>query len=134
MSVRAGNRDVRSEIETYREQHRRRILKIRGIDSIDDAESLIGADVRIASAELPPLYPDHYFSFQLKGCAVHTTGGDHVGTVTAILDYGGTEILQVDGGGMEILIPFAKEFLRNIDLDGRRIDVDLPEELRELNT
>jgi ribosomal 30S subunit maturation factor RimM len=49
------------------------------------------------------------------------------------VDSGGTEILKVDLGEEETLIPFAQSYLKKVDLEQRRIDVELPEGLRDLN-
>jgi 16S rRNA processing protein RimM len=75
-----------------------------------------------------------FYTFHLKGCVVTTTDGESVVTVTDVLDNGGTPILKVDGKDGEILIPFAQAYLRKIDLGQRRMEVELPEGLRDLNT
>ena len=62
-----------------------------------------------------------------------TTQGESLGIVTDVMDGGGTHILKVDGKDGEILIPFAESFLRKVDLGQRRIDVELPEGLLDLN-
>jgi 16S rRNA processing protein RimM len=69
----------------------------------------------------------------LKGCRVFAAEGDYIGTITDVLSSGGTEILKVDCEDKETLIPFAEPYLKSIDLDQRRIEVDLPEGLRDLN-
>jgi 16S rRNA processing protein RimM len=121
------------EIEFSRRQHGRLILKLRGIDTISAAESLVGAELSVPEDELPPAEEGVFYTFHLKGCSVVTVGGDSLGTVSDVLDSGGTHILKVDGKDGEILIPFAQSFLRKIDLEERRIEVDLPEGLLDLN-
>jgi ribosomal 30S subunit maturation factor RimM len=59
--------------------------------------------------------------------------GECLGTITDVLDFGGSEVLKVDSENEETLIPFAQEYLKKIDLDQKRIEVDLPEDLRGLN-
>ena len=59
--------------------------------------------------------------------------GETLGTVIDVLDSGGTPILKVEGKDGEILIPFAQSFLREMDLGQRRIEMSLPEGLRDLN-
>ena len=54
--------------------------------------------------------------FISKAAAVVTADGESLGTVTDVLDSGGTYILKVDGKDGEILIPFAQSFLRKVDL------------------
>lgn len=122
-----------TEIEFFRRQHGRCVIKFRGIDSISEAEKHIGNEIKIAEDELPALEEGTFYTFQLKGCQVFTTGGELIGTVTDVLDAGGTEILKVDCDAEETLIPFAESFMKCIDTDQRRIEVELPEGLRGLN-
>jgi len=53
--------------------------------------------------------------------------------VTDVLDNGGVEILKVEHDAEETLIPFAQAYLKTVDLPRRRIDMDLPEGLRDIN-
>jgi len=121
-----------TEVEFFRRQHRRAVIKLRGVDSISEAEKLRGAELRIPVSEVAPLEDGSFYTFQLKGCRVYS-GDEFLGTVTDVLDSGGTEILKVEHEAKEILIPFAEAYLKKIDIAGRRIDVDLPEGLQDLN-
>jgi len=125
------------EIEFFRKQHGRFVMKFCGIDSIEDAEKIIGAELRIPEEELPPPEEGAFYTFHLRGCRVYAVSNDPVGEefigeVTDVLD-SGTPILKVGSGKDEMLIPFAETMVRKIDLAGRRIEVELPEGLRELN-
>jgi len=122
-----------TEIEFFRRQNRRCVVKFRGIDSIAEAEKYIGCKVTIAAGTLPPPEEGTFYTFQLKGCKVFTTNGEYIGIVTDVLDSGGTEILKVDHDDEETLIPFAESYMKNIDPDQHRIEVDLPEGLLGLN-
>jgi 16S rRNA processing protein RimM len=122
-----------TEIEFFRRQHGRCVVKFRGIDSISEAEKHIGNEIKIPEDELPLPEEGAFYTFQLKGCQVFTTAGEFVGTVTDVLDSGGTEILKVDCDAEETLIPFAQSYMKSIDTDQRRIEVELPEGLRGLN-
>jgi 16S rRNA processing protein RimM len=122
-----------TEIEAFRRQHGRCIAKFRGIDSISEAEKYIGCEVRVLEDTLPEPDDGWFYTFQLKGCRVLTPTGELIGTVTDVLDAGGSEVLKVDLGNEETLIPFAQEYMKRIDLDQRMIEVDLPEDLRDLN-
>ena len=127
-----GNVSESFQIEFSRRQHGHLILKLRGIDSIAEVERRVGAQLVIAETELPPVEEGLFYTFHLKGCTV-TTQGESLGIVTDVLDSGGTHILKVDGKDGEILIPFAQSYLRKVDLGQRRIDVELPEGLLDLN-
>jgi len=128
----AGKIERETEIEFFRRQHGHCVAKFRGIDHIDEAEKLVGAEIRIAADQLKPLDAGWFYTFQLKGCRVFVAG-EYLGTITDVLDYGGTEVLKVDSENEETLIPFAQEYMKKIDLDERTIEVDLPEDLRDLN-
>jgi 16S rRNA processing protein RimM len=130
----SGSRSEQSaEIEFIRKQHGRCIAKFRGIDTISEAEKLVGHEIKIPAEAVPALDSGWFYTFQLKGCAVVTTSGELIGTVTEVLDAGGSEILKVDRDNVETLIPFAESYMKNIDLARRVIEVDLPEDLRDLN-
>jgi 16S rRNA processing protein RimM len=129
----AKNAEREAEIDFFRRQHGHCVVKFRGIDGISEAEKYIGAEIKIPAGDLPAPEKGSYYTFHLKGCQVFASDGDYIGIVTDILGSGGAEILKVDKEGEETLIPFAESYLRSIDLDRRRIEVDLPEGLRDLN-
>jgi len=122
-----------TEIESFRRQHGRCVAKFRGIDSISEAERYIGNEIRIPATEVPVPRAGWFYTFELKGCRALTTQGEYVGIVTDVLGSGGTEILKVDRENKEILIPFAQSYVKQIDPKERKIEVDLPEDLRTLN-
>ena len=122
-----------AEIDYFRRQHGRCVAKFRGIDSIGEAEKYVGSDIKIPAGDMPAPNQGWYYTFQLKGCEVFAGDREYIGTVSDVLDCGGTQILKVDRENEETLIPFAQSFLKRIDLDQRRIEVDLPEDLRDLN-
>ena len=122
-----------AEIDFFRRQHGHCVVKFRGIETISEAEKYVGAEIKIPVTDLPAAKEGWYYTFQLKGCGVFTADGEYIGTITDVLDGGGTQILKVDRENEETLIPFAQSYLRNIDLDRRRVEVDLPEGLRDLN-
>ena len=127
-----GDRQRETTIEGFRTQHGRWVLKLEGIDSISEAEEWIGGRILVAKDDLPPKEADAFYSFDLEGCGVYADDL-LIGTVKAVLDYSGTELLSLDNDGEEILIPFAKAFLKKVDTDAKRIEVELPEGLIELN-
>jgi 16S rRNA processing protein RimM len=113
----------------------RPVLKFRGIDTISDAELLTGAEVRLPLSERMPLEEGAFYEADLIGCeVVERDTGTALGTVTALRDAGGPGILEIQtGDGGELLVPFARAICVNINVGARRIEVDLPEGLKELN-
>ena len=107
------------------------IFKFEGIDTISDAEPLAGMEVRVPAAERIELDAGEFFQSDLIGCEVMDRGsGERLGRVEAWQDSGGCGLLVLESG---MLIPFARSICTEIDVKARRICVELPEGLKELN-
>jgi 16S rRNA processing protein RimM len=107
------------------------IFKFRGVDSIGDAQKLSGAEVRVRASDRAVLEVGEFFQSDLVGCEVVERGtGRSLGKVTGWEDSGGPGLLVVEGG---LLIPFARSICVEIDPATRRITVELPEGLKDLN-
>jgi len=107
------------------------ILKFRGIDSISEAEQLRGAEVRVPRSERIAPEPGEFFQSDLVGCeVVDQTTGESLGHVTSWDDSGGAGLLVLENG---MLIPFANSICTRIRPEDRRIEVRLPEGLKDLN-
>ena len=107
------------------------IFKFRGVDTISEAERLSGAEVRVPISERTPLEPGEYFESDLLGCEVlDRRSGESLGRVTRWDDGGSSGLLVVEES---LLIPFARSICVQIDLAAKRIAVDLPEGLKDLN-
>ncbi|MBV8515436.1 MAG: hypothetical protein JO260_09060 [Acidobacteria bacterium] len=130
-----------------------------GCASISDAEKLRGVDVLIRFEQRVVLPEGQYFVEDLVGCSVFEMAGGDGGAAAPALasspclireapsllgsvidvqatgeEQAGTPILVVDVRGEELLIPLAEDICRRIDVVGRRIEVVLPEGLRDLNS
>jgi 16S rRNA processing protein RimM len=107
------------------------IFKFAGINSINDAEKLRGAEVRVPFEERVPLEEGEYFHSDLIGCEVRDLVSNRlIGKVTGWEEYGGPSLLEVDGG--RLLIPFVKAICPEIDPVARVIRVQLPDGLEAL--
>jgi 16S rRNA processing protein RimM len=113
------------------------IFRFEGSNSIADAEKLVGLEVQIPFADRMPLPHGSYYVADLIGCEVREKNGGAVGRVATVDFTGehvaGTPILVVDCPHGELLIPLAQDICVQIDTAARRIEVVLPEGLRELN-
>ncbi len=114
------------------------ILHFAGVDSITDAERLRGRAVLIPRGERARLGRNQYYLWELIGCAVVRGGGELVGTVTGIEPTGGVDLLKVRAEGAsthaeDLLIPLAEEICIGIDVAARRIVIEPPEGLLDLN-
>ena len=124
-----GNARAMSVVDCWPHKDRF-VLKLEGVDSIDDAEKFRGMDVRIPEGDLPALPTGSYYHHQLKGLAAFDEAGSPLGTVHEILETGGeAPVLALRSGGTETLVPLAEAFIREVDLAGGRIVVVRPEYL-----
>ena len=114
------------------------IFHFEGSDSISDARKLVGLEVQVPLAERMPLPPGCYYITDLIGCVVCELGSSEpLGRVRDVQLVGkgelGTPLLVVEAATGELLVPLAEEICRVVDPGARRIEVILPEGLRELN-
>jgi 16S rRNA processing protein RimM len=120
-------------ITTVRFHRERPVVGLRGVDTIDDAEALAGHELRVPIERLATLPSGTYYRHDLIGCRVVTKGGVEVGVVTDVEGTMGGSRLVVAGAAGEVLIPFAVEICPEIDPATRRIVIDPPDGLVELN-
>jgi 16S rRNA processing protein RimM len=110
----------------------RPVFKFAGIDSISAAEPWEGSDLLIPQSQRLTLEEGEYTHADLIGCAVQQDARV-VGVVKGIAEYGGPVVLEIQAqDGREILVPFAREICREIDVANKRILVQLPEGLSDL--
>jgi len=107
-------------------------VDLAGIADRDAAASLSGASVWIEPVQLEVLPAGEYWAFQLIGCEVEDGAGRRIGRVREIRGTGAQDLLLVDGAdGAEHLIPAVQAWWREVDLERRRIVVELPPGLLE---
>ncbi len=110
-----ASREVR--VERCFAHKRRFVLKLAGVDSIAEAETLRGAELRIAEAELQLLPEGSYYYHQLAGLRVEDAQGAVIGVLESVMETGkGTRVLVVRGPQGETLLPFADAFVKSVDL------------------
>jgi len=98
----------------------RPILRLEGSRTREDAEALRGQELRVPLAEAPPLADGEFWARDVVGCRV-VDGERDVGVVERMVALPSCEALEVG----DLLIPLVRDAVRSIDLDARRIDVDL---------
>ena len=120
-------------IADARVEGRRPVLGFEGYDSIEAAEALAGAELRVPESSLQPLPEGTYYLHQLVGCRVETVDGAEVGDVARVDGGAGAALLAVAAAQGEVLVPLAQEICVGIDVGARLIRVRMPEGLLELN-
>jgi 16S rRNA processing protein RimM len=120
-------------VGSMRMQNGRPVVGFTGFGRIEDVEPLAGLELRVAEGALQVLESGAYYQHQLVGCAVETTAGEHVGEVARVDGGAAGSLLAVHGARGEILIPFAVDICVEVDVAGRRIRIDPPKGLLDLN-
>jgi 16S rRNA processing protein RimM len=109
------------------------VLKFAGIDSISDAELLVGSELQVPLSERAELEPGAAYVSDLVGCTLFDRRRE-VGIVRDVrFGAGEAPLLVVGAGKNELEIPYAQEFLVRVDLEHKRIEMNLPEGLLEVN-
>jgi 16S rRNA processing protein RimM len=111
----------------------RPVLTLEGIGSMNEAVRLRGVELRVPASELRGLPQGSHYHHDLVGCILTTVGGRVVGVVRAVEGRPGAQRLVVGEGRGEVQVPLVDAICVEIDVVGRRIVVDLPEGLLELN-
>ncbi len=108
-------------------------LKITGVETLSAADRLAGLDVLIPEECLKEPDKDEFFLFQLIGCSVLDRQGRIAGRVMDVLSAGPGDLLVLEREGKEILIPFHESICVEVDVAAKRILIDPPEGLLDLN-
>jgi 16S rRNA processing protein RimM len=127
-------REEQLMVSAMRMHQGRPLIAFDGVETISDAEALAGTELRVPEQELTPLPEGTYYEHTLVGCEVVTVGGRRIGTVGAVEGSAGGARLIVGSGRDEVQIPLAHDICVSIDVERRRIVVDPPEGLLELNS
>ena len=115
------------------------VLHFQQSNSISEAETFAGLIVAIPMAERAPLDAETVYIGDLIGCTLFDVAGSAAKEIGKIEDVDRTAgpvallVVSAEGSSDEVLIPFAKSYLRRIDLAEKRVEMALPEGLVDLN-
>jgi len=108
------------------------VLKLRGVESISQAETLIGCEIQVPLSERLPLAAGEAYVSDLVGCDVFDRGTE-VGRIAEVrFGSGDAPLLVVRAGNKEHLLPFAEAYLIKVDTEGKRLEMNLPEGMLQL--
>ena len=106
------------------------IARVEGIDDRDEAQLLVGADIRIDRESLPDAEEGQYYWADLEGLQVVTANGQELGRVDHLMATGANDVLVVKGD-KETLIPFVlDDYVLDVDTDAGviRVNWDWPDD------
>ncbi len=99
------------------------LIILQGCNSMNDAEKLVGYEVCVHEAELPPIGPNEIYHYQLIGMEVVTDSGETLGTVHEVMTPPSSDVCVVRGGGREYLIPLIAQVVLDVDVAARRMTI-----------
>jgi 16S rRNA processing protein RimM len=120
-------------LTTVRFQNQRPVVGIDGVDTITDAEAFAGLELRVPVEWLAPLPADTFYRHDLIGCKVETAAGDEIGVVGDVEGTSAGSRLVIAGREGEIQVPLANEICTSIDVRSKRIVIQPPDGLLDLN-
>lgn len=120
-------------VDGYRTKGETYILKLSGIETIDDAQAVVGHELSVSLDDLDEsVRPRELLPCQLMGLRVHLTDGSPVGEIVDLLLGPVQNCLVVERGKERFLVPDVPSVVKRIDLDKRSIEIDPPEGLLDL--
>ena len=112
------------EITTSRPQKHRWVLKFKGVDTPEDAETLRGALLQVPESQLHPLPEGQFYRFQIIGLLAVTRDGRELGPVKDVLETPANDVYQVQTPTGELLVPALPDFVLKVDLEAGKMVVE----------
>ena len=119
-------------IEASKPHKRQFLIKLEGVNRIEDAQRWIGSTLLLDAQALEALKPGQYYQFQVIGFEVVHVSGEKIGTVKSILSTAAGDLYVVQGNKKEHLIPAVKDFIEEVDFTANRMVIDPPDGLLDL--
>jgi 16S rRNA processing protein RimM len=132
LQLEAPGRSGPVTIASVRFHSGRPILEIEGVDTMDAASALVGAELRMPETDLPPLPGNTYYRHDLVGCEVRDTLGQALGRVTSVDGPMERSRLVIAGPRGEVMVPMVGGICVSVDPAAKMIVVDPPKGLLDL--
>lgn len=114
------------EIAAVRPHGAALLVALRGVDSVEAAERLRGAELVVARRALPRLGPDQFYLFEIVGLRARAEDGRLLGVVAEVVRGPAHDVYVVRGEGREVLVPAVREVVRRVDRTAGELVVRLP--------
>jgi len=120
------------EVERSKAYHREWLIKFRGVESRDEMELWRGQFLAAPEDILAKPAEGEVYLHELEGFAVRKSDGSALGLVTGLYEMPAGLMLEIQGPKREFLLPFKREFVKQVDREGRVLVVEIPEGLVDL--
>lgn len=120
-------------IEALRVTPKALIARVKGVTTREGAEALTGTKLYVPRSRLPEREEEEWYHSELIGLAVLDRNGGTIGRVVAIQNFGAGDLLELTpaSGGPTVLVPFTRDTVPEIDVEGGRLTLVPPEGLFE---
>ena len=130
---RRGEETRELEIATARRNRDRMLLAFTGVQDLEHARALAGGELLVSGQAAYPAPPGFYYSHDLEGFRCEDAGRRPLGFVRGLSQTAAGPMLTLETvAGKEALVPFVEEMVLEVDRDGKRIVLELPEGLLDL--
>ncbi len=107
-------------------------FKFEDVDTEEDADDLIGADLYLPLTMLPDLDGDKFYFHEIIGFTAVDASFGSIGEITGVNDTTSQAIFEIDREGSQVLIPMIDDFIKKVDREKKEIHLEVPEGLIEL--
>ena len=104
----------------------RPVIKFEGVTSLEAAASLTNRELAVKKSQLVELPDDRFYIFDLVGCEVFDDSTDEtLGTIVDVEQYPANDVYVIEtGDGSSARLPAVKQFVKSVDINGKRVTVD----------
>ncbi len=111
---------------------RQLLIKLRGVNSIEEARQWVGFHFCVPETALQALKPGEYYEYQVIGLEVLDRNGAHVGVIIGTWSTPGGDLYVVRGKDKEHMIPAVKEIVEKVDFAAGKVIINPPDGLLDL--
>jgi 16S rRNA processing protein RimM len=118
------------EVEYSRIEKKQYILKLKGVESLEEANSLNGMRLEVYQDDVSPTHPGVYYYYQILDMDVWTISSEYLGKISEIISTGGNDVYVISSElTKDILLPAIGEVILEVDVQNHNMVVAVPEGL-----
>jgi len=124
--LRNNNGQTTLNIEKIRIKEDTVILKLKDIESIEEAKMIVGSFLEVERKNAVKIPKDTYFIFEIIGLEVYTENNIFLGKVENVISTGSNDVYIVKGKDKkELFVPAIREVVKNVNLENKRITINM---------